>query len=207
MEITLEEIQKKFDDLPEDLKWAIMGVNVDDNIIEIGQTQGLNVEQMGQLSLETHMVMFGFTHPDKFEESIKNSMKLGDEKTRLIVNAVNEKILKEIKEKMMQMYDNTSKKDTTEHDTEEEKKKNTHVLNTAGIEIIPEKLELKKGEEVHPILAQKLNSTFQTPTVTTEHSLENLTKMSNQNDTIPQPPKPAPSTYPPKGDPYRLSPD
>ena len=93
------------------------------------------------------------------------------------------------------------------HDTEEDKIHNTHVLNTAGIEIIPEKLELKKGEEVHPILAQKLNSTFQTPTVTTEHSLENLTKMSNQNDTISQPPKPAPSAYPPKGDPYRLSPD
>ena len=82
MEITLEEIQKKFESLPEDLKWAIMAANVDDNIIEISQTNGLNVEQMGQLSLETHMVMFGFTPLDKFEESIRNSLKLGDEKTR-----------------------------------------------------------------------------------------------------------------------------
>src|SRR3990167_3564163 len=113
MEITLEEIQKKFESLPEDLKWAVMAANVDENIIDIGQAQGLNVEQMGQLSLETHMVMFGFTHPDKFEESVKNRLNLPDEKIRAIVNVVNEKILKKIREKAI----GSSSKEPTKTET------------------------------------------------------------------------------------------
>ena len=80
MQITLEEIQKKFDELPENLKWAIMSVNVDDVTIEIAKEVGLNIEQTGQLSLETNMVMLGFTPLDKFEESIKASLQLPDEK-------------------------------------------------------------------------------------------------------------------------------
>jgi hypothetical protein len=36
MQITLEEIQKKFEGLPEDLKWAIMAAQVDDHINKCG---------------------------------------------------------------------------------------------------------------------------------------------------------------------------
>lgn len=187
MEISLEEIQKKFESLPEDLKWAIMAANVDDNIIEIGQKENLTVEQMGQLSLETHMVMFGFTHPDKFEESVKNSLKLPEEKTHAIVNDVNEKILKEIREKLM----NPSK-------NEEEEEKDTEILKSAGIEIIPEKLEINSpsptrsrplenesttitlgrpaSDGTHPILTQKLSGVMKNPVVETDHSIENITK-------------------------------
>ncbi len=49
-------------------------------------------------------------------------------------------------------------------------------------------------EEVHPLLAQKLTSSVQIPAAKTEHTLENITKT-------------VPSSYPPKKDPYRLSPD
>ncbi|MFZ3011600.1 MAG: hypothetical protein WA060_01200 [Minisyncoccia bacterium] len=161
MEISLEEIQKKFESLPEDLKWSIMAANVDDNIIEIGQKENLNVEQMGQLSLETHMVMFGFTHPDKFEESVRNSLKLPEEKIHTIVNDVNEKILKEIREKLI----DSSKIKEEENDTE--------ILKSAGIEIVPEKLEI---DSPHPILAQKLSGLVKNPVVETDHSIENITK-------------------------------
>lgn len=211
MEITLEEIQKKFESLPEDLKWAIMAANVDDNIIEIGQTQNLNVEQMGQLSLETHMVMFGFTHPDKFEESVKNSMKLGDEKTRAVVNAVNEKILKEIRTKMMALYDKTPA--VSEAPTEEEN--NIQILNSAGIEILngktppatiqpKEKLPIMEKLElpIKPtILAQKLSGPVQTPVVKTEHTLENITKNSDTTT----PPQSNSKKY--EIDPYREKPE
>ncbi len=103
--VTLEEIQKKFESLPEDLKWAIMAANVDDKIIEIGQKHGLLVEKMEQLSLETHAVMFGYTHPDKFEESVKASLGLPELKVKEIVEDVNEKILKDIRDKYMSLYD------------------------------------------------------------------------------------------------------
>ena len=210
MEITLEEIQKKFESLPEDLKWAIMAANVDDNIIEISQTNGLNVEQMGQLSLETHMVMFGFTPLDKFEESIRNSLKLGDEKTRRLVTAINEKILKEIRGKMVESFgaekkpegsikintvdSSVPKKVTITSETEEENKKNTQVLNDAGIEIVPEKLELPTTKETPSIITQKLSGFMQNTVVKTEHTIDNMTKST-------------PTSYPPKADPYRINPE
>ncbi|MFA5778013.1 MAG: hypothetical protein WC870_00775 [Candidatus Paceibacterota bacterium] len=196
MEITLEEIQKKFESLPEDLKWAIMAANVEDNIIEIGQNQGLKVEQMGQLSLATHMVMFGFTHPDKFEESVKNILKLPDEKTRALTNAVNEKILKEIRAKMIETSGGTAKVSETPKIPEEEKN-DTQILDSAGIQIIPENdvSEKKLKEDVHGILAQKLSVPVQNPMVKTEHTMDNITKTTTSNP------------YPPKGDPYRLPPE
>ncbi len=63
-----------------------------------------------------------------------------------------------------------------------------------------EKLEIK-GDVVHPILAQKLSGTFQNKVQETDHSLNNISKAPT-----PEAPK-APTSYPPKADPYRLSPD
>ena len=193
MEITLEEIQKKFEGLPEDLRWAIMAANADDKIIQIGQENGLNVEQMGQLSLETHMVMFGFTHPDKFEESVKASMQLPDEKNKKIINEINEKILKDIREKLMSLYQ------------KENEKKEDEIMSGAGIEIMPEEITAPKKEEniekpddmlakvenpeliakeienekmLRSISAQKLSGSFQMPNTKTDYSLNNMSKTS-----------------------------
>jgi len=182
MEITLEQIQKKFEGLPENLKWAIMGANVDDNIIDIGKEQGLNVEQLGQLSLETYMEMFGFTPPEKFEESVQKSMQLPPEKTHALVEAINEKIFKKIREQLGETHEDVTKASSPETsattDTEEEKQKNEQVLKEHGIEIIPEKLELA-GVPVKPsILEQKISTPVQMPIVKTEHSLENITKVN-----------------------------
>lgn len=205
MEITLEEIQQKFDSLPEDLKWAIMAANVDDNIIEIGQTNGLNVNQMGQLSLETHMVMFGFTHPDKFEESIKNSLGLPEEKIHAIANAVNEKILKNIREKIMDLT------------TKNEEEKDSQVLKSAGIEIIPkgnftpntkpeekketlpilDSLELKEGrvpDKPESVISQKLSGFVKNEVKETDHSLNNMSSEKKEETK-------------PKVDPYREIPE
>ncbi len=213
MEITLEEIQKKFESLPENLKWAIMAVNIDDKIIDIGKAQGLNVEQMGQLSLETHMEIFGFTSADKFEESIKNSLKLPDEKTRSIVDAINEKILKEIREKIGEPDKEEPKKgkESEIHQPQpsatpkEENKQDSQILNQHGIEIVPGKLELPAAEKITSsaissstikpsILAQKLSGSVATPTAKTEHSLPNIS------------PSNTPSAVP-KVDPYREIPE
>ena len=192
MEITLEEMQKKFDELPEDLRWAIMGAQVDDKIIDIGHEQGLNVAQTGQLSLETNMVMFGFTHPDKFEESIKASLGLPSEKIKTIIDLVNEKILKNIREQLMTLQG-------TEKTTEENK--DTDILKSAQIEITdgkpitqnenitasreemlsrvenPDLINLKADtKKIESIAAQKLAGSFQIPSVKTDHSLPSLSK-------------------------------
>jgi len=197
-EITLEEIQKKFESLPEDLKWAIMAANVDEKITQIGKDYNLTVSQMGQLSLETHMVMFGVTHPDKFEASVKGSLQFSDELNKKIVNEVNEKILKDIRENLMSLY------------KKQEETKEDEILNNAGIEINKEEVsnapdglmtgkgktddrdkmikevenpetiakEIQNKKIMESITNQKLSGSFKIPNTKTEYSLNNMSKTS-----------------------------
>ncbi|MGH7249874.1 MAG: hypothetical protein ACREGC_02775, partial [Minisyncoccia bacterium] len=149
-------------------------------IIEIGKEQNLNVEEMGQLSLETNMAMLGFTDINKFEQSVKNSLKFTDEKTKTIVNAENEKILKEIREKMKETYSEGPKTETPESPSKPvapiikpmKPDKDTEILSSAGIKIVPEKVPEKTLEKTESLLSQKMSGPVQAPTVKTNYSPE-----------------------------------
>lgn len=134
MEITIEEIQKKFSELPEDLQWAIMGAKIDDNIMEVGKRHALNVAQMGQLSLETHVVALGLMHPDKFESSIQASLQMPPAKTHSVVEDVNEHIFKNIRKELMNYHAN--KKAEEKHYAENKTLQN-EIMQSAGIDLHP----------------------------------------------------------------------
>ncbi|MEK7572746.1 MAG: hypothetical protein AAB493_02750 [Patescibacteria group bacterium] len=227
MEITTEEIQKKFESLPEDLKWAIMAVNVDEKVTEIGKTYGLNIEQLGQLSLETHMVILDYTHPEKFEESLKASLNLPDEKNREIVMNINDKILREIKENLMSKSGKTDDKKNEEIPQMEEsklKQKEKFLNKEEKTEDEEETIKNIQNKKImDSVSSQKLFGSFQTPTIKTEYSLNNISKnqektgtSANQNVKIPLEAtiKPVSSdtksvspSYSIKEDPYRLKPE
>jgi len=216
MEITLEEIRKKFGELPEDLQWAIVAAKVDDNIVEIGKNRGLNVAQMGQLSLETHAVMLGFTLLDKFEESVEGGLGLPKDKIRLIVSDVNEKILRNIRKNMMA--------ESPQKPTEQRGETEDKIMKSAGIEITPatpipdlsipelnsgnreeilkkiERPELIQKEPAHPITEQKFAGAFKIPGTKTEYSAENV---SNNNPPSPKATKEGDKNV----DPYREIPE
>ena len=220
-------MQKKFEELPEDLKWAIMAANIDEKITEIGKRHGLNVEELGQLSLETHAVTLGYTLPDKFEESIQESLKFPGFKTKEIVEEINEQILKGIRENLMSL-----------HKREEEIAEKIKIPNGEEQEEIKEKpiapKETKKSEEelakdiqnkkiMESVSSQKLFGSFQSPTIKTEYTLNNISKgdakegtSSNQNVKIPLEAmiKPVSSetkevspSFSVKEDPYRMKPE
>ena len=200
MDISIEEIQKKFDSLSEDMKWVIMGANVDEKITEMGKKFNLTVPQIGQLSLETNMVMLGFTHPDKFEESLKASMGLPADKVHEIVNEINERIFKEIREDLMALYsreDKTEKIPTTLKenalDKSEEFEIREEILRTiespepvknpvaqnnnnpASINIKTDQPR-KTEEEMRSMLAKKLSGSFQMPKATSIYSSNNMAR-------------------------------
>jgi hypothetical protein len=185
MEITLEEIEKKFDSLPEDLKWAIMGANIDEKITTIGQLHGLNIEQIGQLSLETHMVVLGYTHPNKFEESVKGSLNLPDGKNKEIITEINDKILKDIRERLMSLSkseeDEKKPIENIEEKIEEEVKTPEKENETKEKGDLEKELENKKIMET--VYSQKLSAAFQAPTTKTEYSLKNISKNSGKSET------------------------
>jgi hypothetical protein len=176
MEITLEEIQNRFDSLPENLKWAIMEAEIDDKITEIGKDHGLTVEQIGQLSLETHMVVLNYTRPEKFEESIKGSLQLSDEKIHNIAIEVNNKILKKIRENLMSSSETKEEYETVPEVEEKqvvEKPKDENLLINDQQE---KEKEIENKKIMESISSQKLSGSFQIPVIKTEYSLNNISK-------------------------------
>ncbi|MEI6581086.1 MAG: hypothetical protein WCO07_02860 [bacterium] len=158
-EITLEEIQKKFDSLPENLRLAIIVAGVDKKVNTIGREHGLNIRQISELLLKTHIMMFGFIHPDQFEESLKDINQIPLESIKGIVRDVNEQILKDIRDELIDLAEKPRATEEVESFIQEstllekpeespvvsvetkqisvEEKQNTAILKSAGIEITP----------------------------------------------------------------------
>lgn len=188
MEISIEDIQKKFEELPEDIKWAIIEADVENKILEIGKKRGLNVSQMGQLALETNTVMLGFYPLDKFEESLKASMGLSPEKVRAIVDDVNDTILKSIRENLKETREETATQTmipdvtpvapvTSVENTslQTSKEKEDTILKSAGIEIVTPKEEEKPKTEAAPEKREDMIAKVEKPElITKEEELKKI---------------------------------
>ena len=186
MQITIEEIQNKFEKLPEDLKWAIMSAKIDEKLMQIGKDQGLNIRQIGQLSLETHAVMLGYITPENFPISIKASLQLPEDKIKNITNSVNETILKGIREKLVEARGGY-KEEESDHTIHQEPlpKEPTQIQET--IKPNPEKdLENKIKEEdkkiTNGIINKKLLSTVASNTTKSEYSANNISKEGDKGE-------------------------
>ncbi len=202
IEITIDEIKEKFDKLPEDLKWAIMGANIDDHIIDIGQANQLNVAQMGQLALETYAVILGYTKAEDFEKSVKASLGFEEDKTKLLVSLVNEKVLKPIRENLVTASLEKDKKTKEDSFTMESvQKPESEILLETKLHIENKKLEekvegkvvekdesaLKNNTVTNSIPAQRLFNSYKIPSTTTNHSTPNITKQTPSTDSQPTP--------------------
>ncbi len=206
---------KSEEGLSKEIKNVVDNSNYKSSLYTISRGYNLTVIQMGSLEKSVTDLINGTIHPEEFESSLKQNLGLPIETVQKLTSEVNEKIFKKIRKGLIKK-------------TEENKLfegKNDQVLNQAGIEVVesaqqgsartaevkpetreeilqkierPEEvanLELPEIEAPHPILLQKLSAPVKTETTTTEHSLGNISK------------KETPKAYPPKADPYRLSPD
>lgn len=200
LEITIDEIKEKFETLPEDLKWAIVGANIDDHIIDIGQANQLNVGQMGQLALETYAVLLGYTKTEDFESSLRASLGFEDNKTKLLVNLVNEKVLKPIRENLMEASAEKQKKESVVA-VDNPEKPESEILKETKIHIENKKTE-EGSKDISPsnsIPNQKLFGSYKIPSATTNHSTPNLSKQTPASNSSP--------INPQKVDPYREIPE
>ncbi|HEU0085544.1 MAG TPA: hypothetical protein VFQ59_01125 [Candidatus Paceibacterota bacterium] len=204
MDITIEDIQKKFDSLPEEIKWAISKADVDENIIEIGKAYSLNVEQQGQLSLLTHMVMMGFIHPEIFEESVEKTLKLPAEKNKQIVTTVNEKILKEIRTLLMAQTILGEEDGIPLAEPVPEEK--PIVINTPSSQS-----EQENKKIIDSVASQRLMGSFQTSIKKTDYNLNPQNKTTPPTPSAPSTPSvpsaPSAPESKPKVDPYREIPE
>jgi hypothetical protein len=216
LQIKIENAKKQLSD---DTLNAIAAVAWQAKIIKMRETRGYTFEQLGDLELETELLLCGLVNPKDYPGELEKRMgiskasanELVEEMNKLVFSKIKEELVKSTERKKMFIHPGASAtpQEGNHHDTETEKKSNTQILSNAGIQIlngneeketlpIPEKLELN-GNVVHPMLSQKMSGTFQMPIVKTEHTLNNLTPSNTPNV--------APKTDKPKPDPYREIPE
>jgi hypothetical protein len=199
LQIKIENAKKK---LSEDTLKAIAAVPWQAEIIKMRETRGFTFEQLGNLEIETELVLCGLLNPRDYPRELENRMKISKGVANELVEEMNKLVFTKIKEELIK---NTERKNYPprplgtpqegNRDTEEE---NVQIFKEHGIEIIngdekekketlpvPEKLELSTpakatpqegNNTIHPILAQKMSGPVQTQMVKTEHTLENITK-------------------------------
>ena len=222
-------LDERFEKLPPNIKKIVSESNYQDALYNISKEYNLNVTQMGVLDKATTDLIIGDLGPERFEDSLRPKIGLEPEKLTKLVNDVNEKIFRRIREKIMASSGRQPeiKPETKSAPAPENLPiapslggENT-VLKKAGIHIqnettpVLDKLELeasvKLNKEVRPILAQKLSGYVGNEIKETEHSIDNSVKKDGLKPSLiqsmPTPPPPKVISYPKGGDPYRLPPE
>lgn len=144
-----EETQKLIDQriamLPENIRESLKKIPWAEEILAIGKKNGLHVDQMGELQIETVLVLVGLTHPNQYPTELKRALSLGDAQVTAIVVDVNERILKSIRQSLidfMALEDATTSTTESQTDTQQ-----TDPLTSAGLEIIPDSSPLENSKE------------------------------------------------------------
>ncbi len=213
-------IDKAKSQLSDDTLSAINAVPWQAGILALRETKGYTFEQLGNLEIETELVLCGLLRPEDYPKELENRMRINKAQANELVAEMNEMVFKKIKEELIKI---TEKRDALKKSV----KKDDDILKSAGIKIItPEAPKVNPSTpqatpiggapapkptpvvtETHPILAQKLSGPVQTPSVKTEHTLDNLTKAPSVPATLAtSTTPPPPATYQKGADPYRVPP-
>ena len=100
----MEEISKRFLDLPEDLQKALFSAQTSDAIFEVGKKHGLAVDKMGELADETGLVMLGMTKPSEYIKNLASRLALEPEKAKAIAEDINQKVFSTIRESLKKIH-------------------------------------------------------------------------------------------------------
>ncbi|MEK7081302.1 MAG: hypothetical protein AAB902_02855 [Patescibacteria group bacterium] len=204
---------------------AINAVDWKAIILGMRERKGYSFEQLGNLELETELVLCGLLNPKDYPKELENRMKISRAQANELVNEMNELVFAKIKEEMIKSTERkkifAKKTPTTQTPiqnaftkpispgAEKEKKNDMQVLNSAGIKIIEPDLtipELKEGEKQEKPASTQ--SGAETPPMSAQKLSGPLrtpiveTEHSLENIT-----KTPLASYPPKEDPYRLPPE
>lgn len=174
MDNTIDLLQIKIDkakaSLPEETLDAIAAVPWQAEILKMRETKGYSFEQLGDLELETELLLCGLVSSRDYPKELEKRMKISKAQANELVLEMNKEVFSKIKEALIKNSEQKKSLERKEllqpaiqsnfikpispvsHD-EEEERKNTQVLKAAGIEITngnekketlpePEKLEL-----------------------------------------------------------------
>ncbi len=192
MEIKVREARMK---LPEETRRAIDAVDWREAIVGMREKKGYNFEQLGDLEIETELLLSGILSPADYSRELEARMNITKSEVDGLVKEMNELVFSKIREELIK---NTEKRTMRVSPQTYKEEPQNEILKAAGIEILPAVIPDKKPTDA--ISAQKLSGSFQIPSAKTNHSdAGSLSKPNTEQ---------APAKSYPKGaDPYRLPPE
>lgn len=234
MDLLQMKIEKAKAELPQETLSAIDAVDWKQTILGIRERKGYTFEQLGDLEIETELLLCGLLNPADYPKELETRMGLPRTHVDSLVAEMNELVFKKIKEELIKITQAAAedvekhtidiprpinsegiKKVEPNHVVENipEKKEGgeNDILKQAGIEIMPP--ELASGKAVlsgQSLSTAKLNDSFKIPKAETEYTLTNMSKNSESSPSAEKTP-PAhtavpkpPTSQAPKIDPYRM---
>ena len=102
---TKEEIQKRLDSLPPDIKNLLYSLDFDVLVQQVSAKNRLHIDQMALLAAETNEVMTGFSDPKDFESNLVESLQVDRAKAEAVAKDINEQLFVKIRESMKKMYE------------------------------------------------------------------------------------------------------
>src|SRR3989338_4835974 len=189
-------IQNRLEELPEEIRRAVQSAEVDRKIREVGTKNALHVDQIGNLSDETYMVMLCFTDPAEFAENLSKELNISAEKANTVAQDIGTSIFIPIRGSMQEFTEQQALQETL---VAESKKtpaiERTSIPIVKPVSIVP--ASAPKAIEPHPadmMLAQKTVILAPTTPPTSPEASKGTAKP-------PATPPPAPKPY--TADPYR----
>lgn len=202
LQIKIERAKEK---LPVETLNAIAAVDWRAAILSLRQKKGYNFEQLGDLELETELLLCGLTTPEEYPKELQTRMRISKAETDELVDQMNTLVFKKIKEELIK---NSERKKVFEKGAEKKpdpiradersvgpSASNGTERQVEAREEILKKVENPETEKVKSILHEKILGSVQAPIVTTDHSIQAPPPASQKEDT------------PPRIDPYRELPE
>lgn len=135
-------IEKAKAQLSEDTLNAIAAVPWQAVVLQMRETKGYSFEQLGNLEMETELLLCGLLSPNNYPGELENRMRITKAQAGELVNEMNEKVFAKIKEELIK---NTERKNIFTKKTSD----SAQEFSKHGVEIIPEKVAgvppLKEG--------------------------------------------------------------
>lgn len=234
LQIKIEEANKK---LPEDTLKAISAVNWKMILLEMKEKGIYTLEQLADLEIETELVLCGLLSPSDYPNEVQRSLGIPKSQADKLVNEINDSVFKKIREEMMKITNRrkmaatkpaqstpinpilaqkftssfkipTAKTEYSLNNISKATERNEPPAKILEIQA----LEIELGSHLNPTPAQNSSGPIpqfaNSPTQSIPKPSPELTTSSTQVPATAAIPKPKPVvSYPPKGDPYRLSPD
>ncbi|TSC68476.1 MAG: hypothetical protein G01um101456_631 [Parcubacteria group bacterium Gr01-1014_56] len=100
-----EDMQKRLDSLPSEIKNLLYSSEVDVIVQQIGAKNKLHLDQTGFLLAEINEVMTGFTESKDFPNSLVTTLQIDQQKAEAIAKDVDDMLFTKIRDAMKKVYE------------------------------------------------------------------------------------------------------